>query len=156
MRGRVVARERVLGQKEADEENVNGCAGEAETGVVDEVGEDERGRLVVRRDEEEGAHDDDDADQVPPDRDVVEDGHQTDAESVEQAVGEEDDRIDRNDVWRVQRVVEELVEQGRHEEGSAEVDAGGDTDLAEQVEPACEPARSEEHTSELQSRSDLV
>src|SRR5947209_9640531 len=138
MRGRVVARERVLGQKEADEENVNGCAGEAETGVIDEVSEYERNRLMggarwpkaAPGNEEQRADDDYDAHQVPPDGDIVEDGHQPDAEGVEQTVREEDDRIHRNDVWRVQRVVEELVEQRRHEERAAKVDAGGDAYLA--------------------------
>ena len=95
---------------------------------------------MLRGNEEEGADDDHHADQVPPDRDVVEDGHQPDAESVEQAVREEDDRIDGDDVRRVQRVVEELVEQRGHEERAAEVDAGRDGDLPEKVEPTGEPA----------------
>src|SRR5207302_6106916 len=63
-----------------------------------------------------------------------------DAESVEQAVREQDDRIDGDDVRRVQRVVEKLVEQRGHEECAAEVDAGRDRDLPQQVEPAGEPA----------------
>ena len=53
---------------------------------------------------------------------------------------EEDHRVDGDDVRRIQRVVEELVEEGGHEERAAEVDAGGDGHLAQEVEPAREPA----------------
>src|SRR5260370_35563028 len=117
MRGCGVAPEGVLGQKEADEEYVNGSAGEAETGVIDEVSEHERNRLMAAaggtkaapRYEEQRADDDYDSYQVPPDRDVVQDGYQSDAERVEQTVGEEDDRIHSNDVWRCGGGVEEPV-----------------------------------------------
>src|SRR6202171_6778872 len=95
---------------------------------------------MVRRYEEETTHDDQDSNQVPPDRDVVEDGDQAHAERVQQSVQEEDDGVHADDVGWVKRVAEELIEQGRREEGCSEVDAGRDSPLAQQIVPAGEPA----------------
>jgi hypothetical protein len=66
---------------------------------------------VLGGDEEERADDDQDSHDMPPDRDVIEDGNEPDSESIEQPVQEKDHRVHGDDVRRVQRVVEELVEE---------------------------------------------
>ena len=87
--------------------------------------------------------DDDDrhADQMPPDRDVVEQGHQSDAVGVQQALREEDDGQEADGVPRRQPVglVGPLRQEGRDRVGAAETDAGRHGDLPQQVEPAGEP-----------------
>ena len=96
-------------------------------------------RRVLGRHEGQHRHDDQHADDVPPDADVVEQRDQLDAELVHQPVHEQHDHQDQ-DRHPVRRAdppgqVQERVD----EERAAEVDARGDRDLAEEVEPAGEP-----------------
>ena len=58
------------------------------------------GRLVMRRDEGQHRDDDEHAEEVPPDADVVEQRHQPDAEVVQDAVDGQHDRVDdHRDPW---------------------------------------------------------
>ena len=100
---------------------------------------DKAGRLVMRRSEGQHTDDDQHAEDVPPHADVVQQRDQPDAELVQQAVHEQDDRVnhDRDPVRRAQ--VEHQGEQRVDEERGAEVDARGHRHLAEEVEPAGEP-----------------
>ena len=133
----VVTGEGVLGHQQADEEDVkNGV----EAREVDELREDERGRGVVAGDEGKHCRDDRDAEEVPPDRDVREKGHHPHPEGVQEPVNQEDPAVDDEDVAGRRRVVCRHVQERREEEGKSVVDAGRDRHLAEQVEPAGEPA----------------
>src|ERR1700694_2113339 len=90
--------------------------------------------------EEQDSDDDQDTEDVPPDRDGVEPGDQADTESVEQPVEEEGDAEQQDDPGRIGRVAERQVEEGVEEEGESEIDAGRPADLPHEVEPAGEPA----------------
>ena len=108
-------------------------------GEVDDLGEHEMGRLVVRRIERQQAHDEQDADDVPPDADVVQQRDQPDAELVQQAVHEQHAPVDDHGDPVVGGRAEHQVQPGVDEERGAEVDPGRDRDLAQEVEPAGEP-----------------
>ncbi len=94
---------------------------------------------MVGRDEGQHGHDEQHPEDVPPDADVVQLGHDAHAELVERAVqdqdrGEQQDRVPRP---RVEAPLQ--VEQGVEEERRAEVDARRHRHLAQEVEPAGEP-----------------
>ena len=145
----VVAGQRVLGVEQADQGHVQRDPQDhqteahvrAEPGVVDRLREHRAevgpGVLV-----EQDADDDDhgDADDVPPHRHVVEQRDEPDPEGVQQRVQDEDDGVHRDRALRADRVADRQVEQRRREHREAEVDAGGHGDLADEVEPADEPA----------------
>ena len=103
-----------------------------------EDGADVGPRVVV----EDHRHEDDrpDAHEVPPDRHLVQDVHEPDAEGVQQGVDDEHHAEDGDRVRGRRREPDRLVEEGVREERQAEVDAGRDGDLADEVEPAHEPA----------------
>jgi hypothetical protein len=125
-----------LGEQQADERDVDR---RAPAGVVHEAGEHEVGRLVLIRHDRQHADDDDHTDDVPPDADVVEQRDQADAEGVQQAVEQQDEPEQQDGVPRPGVEPELHLEEGVEEERRAEVDAGGDRHLAEEVEPAGEP-----------------
>ena len=82
-----------------------------------------------------------DADDVPPDGDVVEQRDQPDAERVQQGVDDQHDPVDRDrDGRRDRRTPNARFRKAVVNEGEPEVDAGRDRDLADEVEPADEPA----------------
>ena len=132
----VVAGEGVLGHQQADREHVEGAV---PAGEVDDRGEHEVGRLVVRRVEGEEADDEQYADDVPPDAHVVQQRDQPDAELVQQAVHKQHARVDDDGDPVVGRRAEHQVQPRVDEERRAEVNARGDRDLAEEVEPPGEP-----------------
>ncbi len=95
---------------------------------------------MVARGEDEHQGDDRHAEDVPPGRHVRQEGDHPHSEGVEQAVDDEDAGVDdENPAARVLEA-EHHVEKGREEEGEPVVDAGRDGHLAEEVEPAGEPA----------------
>ena len=95
---------------------------------------------MVRRDHEQNDKNQRDANEMPPHRYVVQKRHQAHAERVQQAVQEQHDRVDADDGDRRAGVVEQRVEQRIREKCQAEVNAGRDSNLPEQVEPSGEPA----------------
>jgi hypothetical protein len=132
----VVAGERVLGQQQTDQHDVER---RAPARVVDELGEHDVGRPVAVRQDHQRAHDDDDADQVPPHADVVQLSHQAHAERVEQPVGHQDQPEQEDRVARGGIEAPLQVEQCVEEERRPDVDARGHGHLAEEVEPPGEP-----------------
>ncbi len=113
-----------------------------EAAVVDRLREDRPHRLVMVGLECQEADDDQHGEDVPPHRDVVQQGDQPDAEDVHQRVQPEDAGVHVDDLVRrgVERSRPKQVQQCVGEDRGAVVDAGGDRDLADQVEPASEPA----------------
>src|SRR5207302_7734862 len=95
---------------------------------------------MVRGDDGQHGHDDGNPQHMPPDADVIQQRHEANAEGVEQTVQEKDDGVDADDVRRIDWVAELEVEEGGDEEGPAKVDASGNRDLAQQVEPPGKPA----------------
>ncbi len=137
MRGGVVAGEGVLGEQQADRRYVERVG---PAGVVDELGEDERRRLVVVGDEGQGADDHGDTAQVPPDADGVEHADEADPEEVERGVQQQDAQEDQERRAGSGHEPEAEVEEGAGEQGRAVVDAGDGAEQAEQVQPARVPA----------------
>ena len=74
-----------------------------------------------------------DADDVPPHRDVVEERDEADPERVQQPVEEQHDAVDQDRHGGSVETPEHDVQEGVDEERQAEVDAGGDGDLAEKL-----------------------
>ena len=105
-----------------------------------ELGEDEAGRGVVAGHEEEHDGDGEHTEHVPPRAHVGEEGDDPHPEAVQDAVHDEDGGVHDQDVARRGLVPLGEVQEHGEEGGEAEVDAGGDGDLAEQVEPTGEPA----------------
>ena len=135
----VVPGQRVLGQQQSDGEGVDPGEGAGPPGEVLTV-EEEAHALVLAGDGEEGDHDDQGADEVPPHADVGQHAHQLHPEGVEQAVGGEDDGVEDEDPLGggvEVRVVER--DQEAHVGGQSVVDRGGDGHLAHQVEPPARP-----------------
>ena len=139
--GRVVPGQRVLGHHETDENDPDRVATEAPTETVVVLGEDARyGLVLVRvRQDEQRAHDHDDAGEVPPHADVVQLGDDIDAHGVQDSVRDENQRVDPKEALcgplESGRQVQEESGERRH----GEVDGCRDRDLAEQVEPTGEP-----------------
>ena len=156
MRRSVVAGLRVHREDEPDrqhveeeEEPVGRPAVEAR--VVGQVAEDEAAVLVMIRDEDEHAEDHEHTQHVPHDRNVVEESQQGVGEDVDARVEDENDQeqhelvvedrrrvsgreVDAPDVHAVDG------EHGIQEDRRAVADAGDDSDEADHVEPAGEPA----------------
>ncbi len=133
----VVAGEGVLRHEQPDHEDE---PRHSERRLVLELGEDERCRGVVAGDEEQHHRDGEHPQDVPPGADVRKEGDDPYPEAVEEPMGDEHAGVDgqypAGGVGEVRRQVQEDGEEG----GEPEVDAGGDGDLAQQVEPAREPA----------------
>ena len=87
---------------------------------------------------------------MPPNAHVGEERHDADPERVEEAVGHQHAAVDGEDPTERVGEVRRHVEERGEEECEAVVDSSGDGDLAEEVEPAGQPAP---HTAELCSES---
>ena len=83
----VEAGDRVLGQQEAERQDVEPVHAAAEAAVVDPVAEDEAEALVAVGDEDQDQDDRRDAEHVPPDRDAVDQRQQVGAADVDRACG---------------------------------------------------------------------
>lgn len=134
--GRVIAGEGVLRHQETDERDVDR---RAPAGVVDELGEHKTRGLVLVGNDQQGADDHHDADQMPPHRDRVEEADDAHAEGVHHGVQQKDHTEERDRVGGGGGVAELKVQVGVEERRGAEVDARGDGHLPERVEPAGEP-----------------
>ncbi len=91
-------------------------------------------------DDDEDHDDHEHAGHVPPGRDVVDLRQEARAERVDQPVQGDDHGVGQEHVALAERVAEPQVHQRRDERRRAEVDGRGDGDLADEVEPAREPA----------------
>ena len=144
----VEAGDRVLGQQEAERQNVEPVHAVAEAAVVDPVAEDEAEALVAVGDEDEDDDDRGDAEHVPPDRDAVDQREHVRSPHVDDRVDRQDQREEEEDLAEDVDFVAEVdpeqvdfveaeddVEEGR----AGVVDGGQDGDQADQVEPAGEP-----------------
>ena len=85
-------------------------------------------------------HDQQHAAHVPPGRDVVDLRQEARAEHVDEPVQGDDHGVGEEDVALRERVVEPQVHERRDERRRPEVDRRSDGDLADEVEPAGEPA----------------
>ena len=137
VRRRVVTGECVLGKQQTGQKHIEGHVESAE---VDELREDVAGVVVILRKQEQHSDDEQHTRDMPPDRDVVQQRHELDAKCVEQAMDEQHDAVDEDHCRGRRWIVEDLIEPEVGEKGEAEVDPGGDGDLAQQIEPPGEPA----------------
>jgi hypothetical protein len=111
-----------------------------EAGVVDRVREDIGERLVMVGHDDADQHDDRDAGHVPVRGDRVQQRRDADLEQVDQDGDQHHDPVrEQRPLLRV-RVVEPEVQERRQEDREPVADRGRHRDLADEVEPAGEPA----------------
>ena len=90
--------------------------------------------------DEQRAHDHDDAGEVPPHADVVQHGDDIEAQRVQDSVGDQYQRVDHEQALRCRIEARRQVQEESGERRHCEVDRRSDRHLAEQVEPPGEPA----------------
>lgn len=129
VRAGVVAGERPLRLQQADEEGVD--VGPVLAGEASE----QEGGVVLRRQHRQRAHQQRHAGEVVPGREPVEDADRAHADVVQRAMADEDHRVD------AERRAASLgqPEHDHQELGQAVVDAGGDRELADGVQPGGDP-----------------
>src|SRR6266571_5592305 len=101
---------------------------------------------------EDAASDQDHANNVPPDADIIEEGHNAHAKYIERGMQSQYDAVDhqgRQLCWIINTIDtaggcgkarEPGVKQHVNGDGCAIVDTGGDSDLTDEVEPASIPS----------------
>ena len=129
----VVAGEGVLRDEKADEEGIHRRTPAGESGVVDELGEDERDRLMMGGDDGQCDDDGQHAEDVPPHAHVGQERHDADAERVEDAMEDQDAGVNQDHVpVRCGREPGGEIQERGEEERRPEVDSGCHGHLAEQ------------------------
>jgi len=110
----VEAGDRVLGQEEAQRQDVEPVHAVAEAAVVDPVAEDEAEALVTVGDEDEDDDDRRHPDHVPPDRDVVDPREDVRVADVDRRVQRQDQDEESEGLGQDVRVVTEVHPQQVH------------------------------------------